>query len=339
MTTTPETNFGGNPEDLAAFTDALGAVDAHNDEYSIGKVMARAITSEVKKAVDANELVEMGATEEDAEIAAGFAHTENMSQEREVARSILGMTNLVTLEQVGLGITPMRPDSFIIGNGEELEIGKVRASLVDGGKLTSFLDTIEPENLTEAATNSIKKVLNGLVLETREAVRGTSDDEGKSTLFETLAYAPGIVVGLERLGLGDTDETSRLKALAEHNQQGDLREYVIMGDMQLDREIDNQQFGPAQWYLDASPDFLRQEWGKVIDFIRSVQTNPQAKDTFRISLDNARKSLEASQADWAVRKTTEPYASSKYGKGFEDIFETIKLELDFLDPDANDNPS
>jgi len=70
--TSPTPVFGSRPEDLATFNETITGINEHNDQFSLGALMARVMTIQVSEALKTKELMDAGATQEEAEQTAAF---------------------------------------------------------------------------------------------------------------------------------------------------------------------------------------------------------------------------------------------------------------------------
>jgi len=332
--TAPTPEFGSRPEDLAAFNETVTAIKHHNDQFSLGKLMAGAMVDYIGEAQIAQELMEAGATKKEAERTAAFVGNDKLplSEEEQMARSIVGITNAPVLEATGLTLSPLRKTSTMYGPQGKQSEGKVRLQVTDGGKFSTFLQAVNPEDVNEDFQRSAASVAGSVIAEAKDAISGDADEQ---TVLETLAYGRGIVTGLEHIGLGESPVVSELTSLYEHAQQGDVREYVNAGNVGLLTEPKEQGFGPASWQRDASPEFLAEHWNKVLDVVKAAKANPKATELFAQLVKSAQTSLDYAKADLAKLKTGD-YGGGGYGKGFEQIFETVGLELSMVaSPDEN----
>lgn len=321
--------FGSKPEDIVAFNEAIGAIDAHNDQFGMGRMMARAMFEHLDEAQKVQELVEAGATQEEAEQTAAFVGSDKvtLSEEEQMARSIVGMTNTPILEATGLTLSPLRTTGTMFGSQGQQSIGKVRLQVTDGGTFSSFLLAANPGTAVEDFQKNAAGVVNSLIAETSDAI---ANDQNKQTALETLAYGKGIISGLEHIGLGDAPVAKRLSDLAEHAQQGDIKEFVLAERAGLFEEPGEQGFGPSQWQKDASAQFMTDSWKNVLNIIKMTEGNPKAQELFGQLLKNAQADLDFAKDDWKKLKAEGYGGGGEYGSGFEDVFQTVELELNLL---------
>lgn len=325
----PSAEFGSQAADVNAFNDIVGEVEKHNAQFSLGAMLARTIVDRVAIGQKAESLIAEGANPEEAEETAEFIGIDRMPVEEEqlMMRELLGITNGSVLDAAGLAISPLRKDFTVFGNVGMQSVGKVRLRIADGGKFSGFLFAVKEDAVTDILQGNIRSTVQGTVQEVEEAVLTEPDNP---MISETLAYAEGISAGLERLGI-KSPEAERLKVLATHATQGDIREYVKADKLQLLTKPEDQAFGPAQWQQDATGEYLNKRWGEILSTIKEAQANPKASELSSQLLAAARTSLDYAKADWTALKQAEPYATQgEYGKDFEGIFEAVGLELDLL---------
>jgi hypothetical protein len=333
--TAPAPEFGSRPEDLAAFNETVGSINQHNEQFSLGAMMARVMIDHVGEAQRAQELVDAGATQEEAEQTAAFVGSDKLplSEEEQMARSIVGITNAPVLEAAGLTLSPLRKTNTMYGPQGEQSVGKVQLQVSDGSKFSNFLLAVNPEDANEDFQQNAVGVAGSIIAEASDAIASDADEQ---TVLETLAYGKGIVAGLEHIGLDGSPVATKLLSLYEHAQQGDVKEYVNADNVGLLTEPEAQGFGPANWQRDASPDYLAEHWNGVLDVIKAAKANPKAAELFAQLVTSAQGSLDYAKADWAKAKSEGYGGGNGYGEGFEDIFETVGLELSMLNsPDEN----
>jgi hypothetical protein len=334
--TAPSPEFGSRPEDLAAFNEAIDTINLHNDQFSLGKLVARAVFDALDEAERAQELVDAGATQEEAEQTVAFVGSDKLplSEEELMARSILGITNAPVLEATGLTLSPLRKTSTMYGPQGEQSVGEVRLQVTDGSKFSNFLLTVNPEAANEDFQQNAARVAGSLIAEATAAIASGADEQ---TVLETLAYGKGIVAGLEHIGLTESPVTDKLRSLYEHAQQGDVKEYVQADTIGLLKAPGEQGFGPTKWHRDTTAEGLTARWGQVLDVITAAKANPSAKDLYLQLVQAAQSSLDYAKSDWDSAKA-EGYAGDEYyGKGFEEVFETVGLELSVLASSEEDS--
>jgi hypothetical protein len=332
----PALEFGSKPEDLVAFNEAIGAIKTHNDQFSLGKLMAGALIDHIDESGRAQELVEAGVPLEEAEATIAWVGTNKvpMSEEEQMARSIVGVTNAPVLEATGLTLSPLRKTATMFSSKGQQSVGRVRLNVTDGGKFSGFLLATKPEDIDESFRKNSESVVSSLVEETSDAIATDADDQA---VLETLAYGNGIIAGLEHIGLGESPAAQKLSALTEHTQQGDVKEWVLASRIGLLEEPEKQQFGPSQWQGDATPKYLSDRWGEVIAIIKMAKDNPRSSSLFTQLLSKARSDLGYAKQDWEKLKV-ERYSGDinpGYGEGFSDVFASVDVELQALDPGPN----
>jgi len=332
--TVSKPEFGSRPEDLAAFIETIANINRHNEQFSFGALMVRAIYDQIGEAQRAQELIDAGATQDDAEQMAAFVGSDKLplSEEEQMARSIVGITNVPVLEAIGLTLSPLRETIAMYSLQGEQSVGEVRLQVTDGSKFSTFLLAVNPKDANENFQQSAVDVAGSVIAEARDAI---ADDADEQTVLETLAYAKGVVAGLEHIGLGELPVTTELNRLYEHAQQGDVREYVKAGKVGLLTKPEEQVFGLASWQRDASPKYLKDHWSQVLEVIKAAKVNPNAAELFAELVISAQNSLDYAKAD-LVKIKSDGYGGGDYGKGFEEIFETVGLELSMLNsPEDN----
>ena len=325
----PYPRFGSTPEDINAFNETIQAIISHNEQFSLGGLVARALIDHLEEAQKVHELVDEGATVEEAEQTIAFVGNEKvpLTEEEQMTRSVVGMTNASILEATGLTLSPLRETSTMFSNKGEQSVGKIRLRVTNGGKFSSFLLATNPEAKSEDFQNNIALVVGNLIAETSNAI---ADGQDEQTAMETLAYGKGIIAGLEHIGIGDTYVAKRLSALVDNAQQGHVKEFVLAERVGLFQKPGENGFGPSQWQRDATEQFMIDNWDNVLGVLRMAKHNPNSQELFDRLLNTALADLEFAKTDWEQIKAeldgTKDYGKN-YGSGFEEVFRTVELEL------------
>lgn len=321
--------FGTGRKDITAFNEAISAVNAHNEEFGLGKLMARALFQHLDESERAQEFMDAGLPEEEAIATSAWLGTDQLplSEEQQMARTIVGITHAPILEATGLTLSPLRSGSTMYSNKGQDSVGRVRLQITDGGKFSAFLGAVKPRKVNEDFRKNVTTVTNSLIAEASDAITQDADED---TVLETLAYANGIISGLKRIGLGDSLVAKVLEVLTHHSQQGDIKEYLLAERSGLLEEAGNAEgFGPSRWQRDSSNEYLAKGWNGIIDVLKAAKANPKAEQLFKQLLQSARAHLKSASDDWDGLKTTY-YADNGYGSDFENIFQAVKLEMDML---------
>ncbi len=331
---TPE--FGSRPEDITAFNEAIASIDGHNAQFSLGNMMARALLDHLDDSQRVQELVDAGASEDEAEQTVHFVGSEKLqlTEQEQMARSIIGVTNTPVLEASGLSLSPLRTTATMFSNKGEQSVGKVRLQITDGGSFSNFLLSVHPEDANEDFKVNTTNIVKGIITETSDSIAEGVDDR---MALETLAYSKGIIAGLEHLGLGNEPAAYKLSKLYEHAQQGDIKEYVQACDIGILQEPGEPTFGPSRWQRDATPEFLATNWNRVLDVVKAAKANPRAAELFDQLAVSTQATLDYAKDDLDNIKA-EGYGGKHYGEGFEKVFETVELELNLINsPDEETN--
>lgn len=331
---TQNPEFGESPEDIAAFNEAISAINEHNSQFSLGKLMADALIESAEEGAKIHDLTEAGATEDEARQTVEFVGGDKVpfSEEEEMARSVLGITNAHVLGQTGLGLSPPREQGVMLSAKGKASFGKVNLQFTDGGKFSSFLGRVDTEAIDDSFKQKVSGVVGSLLNEVYSAVSsGTPDANGA---LEALAYSQGIVNGLEHVGANE-EVIEKLRAVGEHSQSGTLYEYVRADSIGLLTEPYKQQFGPSQWQTDATLEYLRARWGEVLEIVKIAKENPSSASLFGELAEKAKISLKAARAGLAEIKKEGSYGEG-YGDDFPAIFDEVEKELTNLPRPSED---
>lgn len=296
-----------------AFMQAMEALRAHNQEHSWGKMLGKHLVEGIE-AADREEKGEMP----------DFQMTASDGQEMD--REILGITNEEALKAIGLALSPVRKDAILLSSaGLNDSVGEVRARIQDGNSFVSFLEGLIPQSANEPLQQALDQVAGDLYKEALEV--DAKSEEG----IEALACLRKVAGIMNRLGVC-TENCRELKELGEHVAAGNVREFIAAKKIGLYDEVGGNNFGPSEWQTDATKDFLDNRWGRVLEVLEASRQNPRARELFEDLMGRAWESLNYAKADWQRLKTERAVDGygTKYGKGFDEIFERISLELNIL---------
>ncbi|MBI2592226.1 hypothetical protein HYW36_01995 [Candidatus Saccharibacteria bacterium] len=328
MSTQEQTTSESHPQSQATrqFNEALVAIHAHNDEYSLGKAMAHSIFGIIGPNLRIGKLMESGMTELEARriVAEEGPETVPHSEEQEMARGILDLTSAQTLQPIGLKITPVRQQAVMFGPQGKEEIGPVRLQLEDGDKFGSFLSGIGQEQVDDDFRKNVAFTVGSILVELSDAIASGQD---KDFVLETFTAADELIKGLEDIGLGESEVAKKLRDYAEHAKTGDLTEFVLAERIQLFVEPGTPTFGPSQWQRDATPKFLQDRWDEVVALLRKAKANPRAEALFNQLMENAKANLDYARKDWTELKGK---YGKDYGKGFDGVFNEVDVRLQGL---------
>lgn len=299
---------------VTEFNHAIASIKAHNEEFSLGKAMAKAIFSHVK-------------VEEDEPYAPNndLSHQIPFDEEREMSSDILHLANAQTLSSIGLNITPVRKQATMYGPQGEQEIGPVRLQLVDGEKFSEFLTGIEPKDSDETLRENATRVIQSLLSELSDNIAYRGDGE---SVLEILATTEKLLAGLEHIGLGSSDVAKSLKSYSDHSKKGDLVEFVLGTRLQLFRKPEDQGFGPSKWQRDISAANLQQKWDEVIALLRKAKANRNGDEIFRELTRNAKQCLDIAKSYLPELRAR---SGEQYVQGFEGIFNEVTYRIHELE--------
>ena len=304
--------FGETPSDRHAFVSVIEGITNHNKEHSIGKMIGRAFAG----AIESEDIPDKKKSKKKV----------MLSDEQEMYRGLLGVTNEQTLTAVGLSLTPVREKAImLVSNGTLDSVGELRVQVADGRKLIGFLSRLKPGMIGEDLNDAIGKVAEDLLKEAFETVPSSDKDDS----LELLAYMNGIVLAMEKAGI-QSESIVKLKELAQHITAGDVREFILAKQIGLYEEIGGENYGPSKWQSDARKETLEKKWTKVIQVLEMAKKNPNAINLFNDLLKLAQENLDYAMKDWSSEKNELGDSEKEYGEGFDEVFERISLEISLL---------
>lgn len=240
------------------FTD----MERYNNQFSLGSMMSRVIISHFEPE-DSDEIKPQ----------AGIVDEEGNQQ---VDAFFLMSAHKNLLDNIGLSLEPVSGKEAFIQNEEgSAGVGEMRANVNNNERFTSFLEALQPEQVSTSGTKSGLEKLSGILAkQVLDKYNLQFPEEEALQLFGSLDK---IVAEYKRLGMSES--VSRLETYLEHGKTGDLREYVATERKGLFSEPGHF-FGPADWQTDSSPSMLESRWNEAIDILEMAKENPKAGELY-----------------------------------------------------------
>ncbi|MFZ4583777.1 MAG: hypothetical protein ACOYNI_00950 [Acidimicrobiia bacterium] len=279
---------------LAAFASTWAAIEAHNKQFGLGAALARALIGAVEQNEAAQELIDEGATPDEA---LGIVDWQNDGlarhrDEESLHVDLLGLEVADSLASVGLVLTPARSYATVMTPQGNEEVGEVRVRLRDPQRFTTFL-VENAGSFDEYSGEAVLGVARMVVGELRSAV---ADREINDDVRRVRDAVTQVADALRATGVAD-EYATRLELLAKYDQQGVGAEYVAADDMTLFADPTDRVFPPAQWHLDSTHDGLTARWRGVTDLIDATRVRqPGGQDFARHLAGRARLHLDAALA-------------------------------------------
>lgn len=240
-------------------------MDKYNQQYSMGSIMVRMITSrfEPKK-------------EDKSSTKTGLADEEGKQQ---TDAFFLGASHKKVLGNIGLSVEPVTgKTATIMGAGESAQDAQMRINVGDRDRFTSFLSAIDPGQIRETDLKKhlgkLPLILSKQVLDHYNFETNTASDE----ILELFGGLEKIIAEYKRLGMDEAVE--KLETYLAHGRTGDLREYISIERRGLLSEP-GEFFGPADWQTDSTPEYLESRWSEATGILRMTRDNPKAFELYQ----------------------------------------------------------
>lgn len=229
------------------------------------------------------------------------------------------------LTRTGLEFQPVKASWFVTGS-EGTHLGQeMRLDLKNGKQFVSYLETLNPDTITESQSGGLKEIASVLTKQLTESYDLTDAEDER--LLELLGNLSKIVDEYKRLDKGQ-ELTKSVSPLGEYlvlARKGTLREYREAEKLHLNKPFINEGF-ILRWQTDASPKFLQEHWDEVLKALQAISQNSKAGEIYNQAKSTAMAALEAALTDvssWSNAK--EGYRAKK--SEFLSILKTTKAKL------------
>lgn len=231
-----------------------------------------------------------------------------------------------TLKATGLEFEAVNPGWNVSGNEGAHQGVELRLNLKDGKQFVSYLETLNPQNITSSQKEGLKEVAQVLLIQlTNEYNLDNPEDE---RMIELMGSLSNIISEYERLDDEKKEMTAsveRLKKYLEIAREGYLREFRIAENLSLDKPLEEKGF-VLHWHKDANLDFLKRKWDAVIDALQHISQNEKAKKIYPQAAQTATEAIGQALAEVSSWEDTDKgYYAQK--KDFLRILEVTKLRL------------
>lgn len=231
------------------------------------------------------------ADREDEEAAPTNATSEIDEQSQQMTAAGLKVLHKATLRNLGLSLEPVSGKaSTIYGPEGAVGTGEMRMNIGDRNQFNAFLSALDSGQVNETPLgqhlSSLSSVLEKQVLDNYDLKQ--PDD----ATLSFLGSLDNIVGEYRRLGLAE--QAARLQEYLEHARAGNLREFVALRNSGLLQEPGDG-FGPADWPMDATPDYLKMKWSEAFALLRALRQNPNSHEMYKQLLEHLNKCIGLSQ--------------------------------------------
>lgn len=230
-------------------------MEQYNEQFSMGGIMARGLSS-MFRGEDSGESI----------------GRENDNQQ--ITAEVLSAIHADTLSKIGLTLEPVHGGATFMGLGQEASSGEMRMNVSDGKQFVSFLHVLQPDVVKETGLKQNLAGLSGILGAQLLKYDLAQPNDDALQLFGNLGR---IIDEYKRLGMGES--VNQLAIYLQHAREGNLREFVAI-DRNGYLSEPGQNFGPADWQLDSTPEYLKGKWNKAIDTLNMCKSNPKAKDLY-----------------------------------------------------------
>lgn len=265
-------------QDVDALFQDIGA---YNQRFS----MAGSIFSVIKALMDHAD----GEEGEEAKPVNLTGEIDEQSQRMTAAG--LKVLHKATLGNLGLSLEPVSgKESTIFGPGGAVGTGEMRMNIENREQFGAFLNALDSAQVAETPLGrhlgSLASVLEKQVLDNYDLTQPAD------ATLSFLGSLDTIVGQYKRLGL--EDQAAHLQEYLEHSRAGNLREFVALRNSGLLQEP-GAGFGPADWPMDATPDYLKMKWSEAFALLRALRQNPNSHEMYKQLLEHLNKCVGLSQ--------------------------------------------
>lgn len=234
----------------ALFTD----IKRFNNQFSMGSIMASFLLNRFEN------------------------HGEEIRTDEETQKLTAGGISLIhsdVLDKTGLKVESVSgKTSRFYGPEGTTGSGELRVNVVDRGRFVNFLQAINPQITRESELGQNLQSLSNILAQ--QIFDHYDLKEPSDEALQLLGSLEAISREYKRLEIPGVD---RLETYLAHSKKGDLREFLLVEQGGLLSEP-GKNFGPADWQIDAGPDFLEERWNRALAVLQMARENPNARDLY-----------------------------------------------------------
>jgi len=255
------------------------SIASYNDQFSLGKSMFSLVMQHMERNMKP----------EDEQVNTPL--TSKIDEESQhMSASALSVIHESTLNNIGLSLEPVSGKSATIYSSEgAVGTGEMRLNIKDREQFGAFLKALTPEQVSQTPLGSHLGELTGIL--NKQILDNYDLKEPDDSALTFLGSLDGIVTEYRRLGLDEPAE--QMGEYLEHSRAGNLREFVALRTSGLLQEPGNG-FGPADWQIDASPQFLQRKWLEALRLLRHLRNNPKSQEMYKQLFDHLNKCMNIS---------------------------------------------
>lgn len=235
-------------------------MDRYNQQFSMGSMMARMITSRFKPEEGEKPSSKTGLSDEEGK--------------QQMDAFFLKAAHKGVLGNIGLSVEPVSgKTATMMVAGDSAQDAQMRVNIGDRDRFTSFLAAVDPDQIEKTDLKKhleeLSSILSKQVLDHYNFETNIAGDE----VLQLFGGLEKIITEYKRLGMGKAVE--KLEVYLMHGRDGDLREYVSIERRGLLSEP-GKSFGPGDWQTDSTPDHLESRWSEATGILRMARDNPKA---------------------------------------------------------------
>lgn len=291
----------------------------YNHKFGMGASMARLLAPIFNRQENATDTDEENKDSAPGDM--GEQNAEELLDYDELKREVEPI-----LTSTGLELQPVNP-GWTMNTNQDTHAGvEMRLNLKDGKQFVNYLQSLEPDTITESQKEGLKEVTS--ILNQQFTDEYNLSDPGDERLIELMGNLSSIISEYKRLDSDGNNLTQSITKLEEYlniARKGYLREFRQAEILNLDKSFTNEGF-TLRWHVDCDQDLLKRKWKDVIDVLHAIHSNQNAqKDIYPQAINTANDAIVAAIAGVSAWEEKEGYEERK--KDFLAILQTTKSKL------------
>lgn len=280
-------------------SDLITLLEEYNHQFNWGTLLAKNMTASLNQG-------EEGSLQEAA------------------AEEILSFENMKIsadpiLKQTGLEFRPVDASVKMYTSEGDHQTKEMRLNVADGKQLVTYLNSLNPETISESQKEGLGKVVDIL----SKQIKIYDLENPDNAFFELVINLPDIVSEFERLGFENTDS---LKKYYEYAQKGCLKEYMAADALELTKDFDPEVKGYVlRWHVDSSPEIFQRYWDKLFEVLTMIHNNEKAAELYDQAKSTAQKAIENSLLE--LGEMVQDDRSREYAGKLLPAAQTVKARL------------
>lgn len=305
-------------------------MQAHNDEFSLGAMLAKGLSSHIRDEGDEN--------------SEGLKPFSAEKDKGDVLSETLEILHADSLSPIGISFTTSEVGATLMTGDEQIAQTQLEFGIQNPDLFLSFLDGLTQQK--DLNREAISEMLNKVGLDTALQIwrNYRSIGDSRNERIELIAgRLEELVSKFKGLGVKTRwdDRKINLEDYAKYAEKGILKEYIASEDSMLFNKPEKQKEGNypmwfnhgclSAWWGDIGTSTVQHRWERAFVVLEHLKSNPKAKELLQEVKTNLADCVRAALQD--IDSKDENWDKENEGnerKEKKEIFENARIHLQLM---------